>query len=63
MNDDERRLWVLNDEGLYWWYRQEHCSMTTFIRKNRAGLTEAINWRLTGHGKAHDTAERHAKAF
>lgn len=22
-NDDERRLWVLNDEGLYLWARSE----------------------------------------
>ncbi len=22
-NDEERRLWVLNDEGLYWWARME----------------------------------------
>ena len=22
-NDDERRLWVLNDEGLYQWARSE----------------------------------------
>ena len=23
MNDEERRLWVLNDEGLYLWARSE----------------------------------------
>lgn len=23
LNDDERRLWVLNDEGLYSWARSE----------------------------------------
>lgn len=23
LNDDERRLWVLNDEGLYNWARRE----------------------------------------
>jgi hypothetical protein len=23
INNDERRLWVLNDEGLYCWARQE----------------------------------------
>ena len=22
-NDAERRLWILNDEGLYWWARSE----------------------------------------
>ena len=23
INDEERRLWVLNDEGLYWWAKGE----------------------------------------
>jgi hypothetical protein len=23
LNDDERRLWILNDEGLYRWARSE----------------------------------------
>lgn len=23
LNDHERRLWMLNDEGLYWWARRE----------------------------------------
>jgi hypothetical protein len=23
LNDDERRLWILNDEGLYLWARSE----------------------------------------
>jgi len=22
-NDRERRLWILNDEGLYWWAKSE----------------------------------------
>lgn len=25
LNDQERRLWVLNDEGLYRWARSEGC--------------------------------------
>jgi hypothetical protein len=24
INDDERRLWVLNDEGLFLWAKREH---------------------------------------
>ena len=24
-NDNERRLWILNDEGLYLWARSEGC--------------------------------------
>jgi len=23
INDEERRLWILNDEGLYWWAKRE----------------------------------------
>ena len=26
-NDDERRLWVLNDEGLYGWAKSEGCKI------------------------------------
>jgi hypothetical protein len=25
LNDDERRQWILNDEGLYQWARSEGC--------------------------------------
>jgi len=25
LNDDERRQWILNDEGLYSWARSEGC--------------------------------------
>ena len=42
MNDEERELWILNDEGLYNWYRSEHMGITSFIRKNRKELTDAI---------------------
>jgi hypothetical protein len=43
MNDEERRLWVLNDEGLYNWWRSTHQSIRAFIRENRAELTELID--------------------
>lgn len=46
MNDHERRLWVLNDEGLYLWWRSSRQSLATFIRENRAELTRAINRAL-----------------
>ncbi len=44
MNDDERRNWVLNDEGLYSWWRSERFRFTLrqFIRHNRAELTKLI---------------------
>lgn len=46
MNDSERRLWVLNDQGLYSWWRNTRQGITTFIRENRKEITEAINRRL-----------------
>lgn len=49
MNDEERRLWVLNDEGLYTWWRSSRLNMRTFIRVNRAELTACIN-RAMGRG-------------
>lgn len=43
MNDEERRLWVLNDEGLYNWWRSTKQPIRVFIRENRSELTECIN--------------------
>lgn len=43
MDDNERRLWVLNDEGLYNWYRSSRQSITQFIKENREELTQLIN--------------------
>ena len=42
MNDEERRLWVLNDEGLYLWYRRSRKGLYAFINENRAELTRII---------------------
>lgn len=43
MNDEERRLWVLNDEGLYNCYIRSHMGLYAFVREYREELTEAIN--------------------
>lgn len=42
LNDDERRLWVLNDERLYNWYRAERSGLRRFIRANREAIDTAI---------------------
>lgn len=42
LNDDERRLWVLNDEGLYNWWKSERGPIRLFICKHRAELDELI---------------------
>lgn len=46
MNDEERRLWVLNDEGLYNWYRRSGTGIYQFIRDNREELTTIINQKV-----------------
>lgn len=41
-NDEERRLWVLNDEGLYDMQRTSGLSMRAFIRAKRSEIDEVI---------------------
>lgn len=50
MNDRERRLWVLNDEGLYNWHRSSRKPLNQFIRKNREEIDFVIR-RALGHTK------------
>jgi hypothetical protein len=53
MNDNDRRLWIDNDEGLYNWWRSSGLSKREFIRKNRPGITEVIRNVLDGNKPAH----------
>lgn len=46
MNDHERELWVLNDEGLYRWWKSTRMPIRKFIRENRQELTDCINRAL-----------------
>jgi hypothetical protein len=46
LNDAERRLWVLNDEGLYRWWQQSRIGMRRFLRENRNELDTCINREL-----------------
>jgi hypothetical protein len=46
LNDDERRQWINNDEGLYNWQRSSRLSMRAFIRENHAELDEYIHRAL-----------------
>ncbi len=43
LNDNDREQWVNNDEGLYSWWKSTRQPIRTFVRENRAELTEAIN--------------------
>jgi hypothetical protein len=42
-DDDERRLWVDNDEGLWNWWRSSGLRKGRFIRENRAELDRLID--------------------
>lgn len=53
MNDDHRRIWILNDEGLYNWYRGSNLTMREFIRQNRVDLDKVINNVTEGRKPAH----------
>lgn len=52
-NDEERRQWIENDEGLYNWQRSSRLSMTRFIRENRKEIDEAIDNVLENRKPAH----------
>jgi hypothetical protein len=42
INDEERRLWVLNDEGLYLLQRASGKPLKPWIRENRQAIDEVI---------------------
>ena len=42
MNDEERAMWINNDEGLYNWFKSERKPMRQFIKENRADITKHI---------------------
>ena len=56
MNDDDRRAWVDNDEGLYDMQRRSRLSMREFIRQNRALID-----RVSGDVVAGVTPPHHLK--
>ena len=53
MNDEERRQWIENDEGLYLWKRSSRLPMRQFIRENRAEIDELIHNVVSGRKPAH----------
>ena len=52
-NDEERRQWVENDEGLYDSYRMSRLNMRQFIRQNRAFIDSVIDTVTSGNKPAH----------
>lgn len=53
MNDKEREEWVMNDEGLYRWFKSERKSMRNFLRDNRSEITRAIENVTSNRQPAH----------
>ena len=47
LNDNERNMWIDNDESLYLWWKRSRLSKRNFIKENRleldAIILEAIN--------------------
>jgi hypothetical protein len=42
MNDPERRMWILNNEGLYNWYISSKLPIFRFIKNNREEIDKII---------------------
>lgn len=53
MNNEERRLWILNDEGLYNLHRKSKKSMAQFIKDEKKTLDEVIDNVATGKKRQH----------
>ena len=54
INDEERRQWVLNDEGLYNMFRRsKHRTERAFIKNHRKEIDEVINNVVSGKKQAH----------
>jgi len=45
-NDEERREWVQNDEGLYRWQLSSRQGLYRFVRENRKEIDELIDRQL-----------------
>jgi hypothetical protein len=52
-NDNERGLWIDNDEGLYNFFRFSHLTKREFIRQNREIIDSVIDNVVGGKKPAH----------
>ena len=46
MNDNERELWVMNDEGLYAMWQASKLAMRGFLRMHRVEIDSYIKQKL-----------------
>lgn len=59
MNNEERRQWIQNDEGLYQWWKESRLSLARFIQTNRTEIDRVINRVLGNEQPAHYLAYNH----
>lgn len=53
LDEEEIEQWVMNDEGLYNWWRGSKLPLSRFVHENRTVLTQAIRPVLEGTKPAH----------
>ena len=53
INNEERRQWIANDEGLYLMQRRSDLPMAKFIKENRQQIDEVILSVISGKQPAH----------
>lgn len=46
INDEERKMWIMNDEGLYNWWKESGKNINNFVKENRKTLTGIIKNKL-----------------
>jgi hypothetical protein len=46
LNDSERSLWIMNDEGLYNWWKSSRQPIRKFMSENRSDIDDAIRRAL-----------------
>jgi hypothetical protein len=53
MNNQEREMWIDNDEGLYDWWKSSKLSKRQFIKEYRTGIDLVIKDVTTGRRCPH----------
>ena len=53
LNNDDRRDWINNDEGLYSWWRSSRLNMADFIKQNKDEIDACILQVRDGKKQAH----------
>lgn len=53
MNNEDRRQWILNDEGLYNWLISSKLPLAKFIKENREEIDKVIENITSGKKKQH----------